>query len=552
VVKQRGVVAGLVLCLIASVGFAARLWSWVLNFDPGFAFTKEAALTGPPLTAGVTLVLVDGLRLDASRRMPTLNALRERGADIEARVGTPSFSRPGRATIAVGAPPDIHGVTTNRQRRKLSIDNLFRMVGAIGGTCRVAGSTIWPGLFGDDVARCGVYQPGEGKEGPGAFVRQVGEIRAGQEKGLEFILQQPADLRIADVISTDFAAHEYGGASAEYLAEVARADRYVAGLVGRLDLSKETLVVTADHGHRDVGGHGGEEPEVLAIPIVMAGAGILPSTRAIASQADIAPTIAALLGLALPAGSSGRPMVSVLAEDDGKLDLIEKASALQETAFDQAVAARLGHALGEDGRGDWLALLHAYREAEMSGRVPLAVLLTLAVVLGALFASSFARPGVAGVVTGLSVAILAFLGCARWLVPPLSLSAINYDELLIPFFSRIMLLAALATAVSVAFAVMAARFLPAGRDPSPPAAVAGVTGLLGSAALVLATIAAWLHHGLLLPLALPGPDQMVKAYALSLSTTSVALTSLVAVAILSVLAATRPGAAGAAPPRPRP
>ena len=70
-------------------------------------------------------------------------------------------------------------------------------------------------------------------------------MRAGQEKGLAFILEQPAMLRVADIISTDFAAHEYGGSSAEYAAEVARADRYVADLAARLDLSKSTLVVTA-------------------------------------------------------------------------------------------------------------------------------------------------------------------------------------------------------------------------------------------------------------------------------------------------------------------
>ncbi len=544
--KHGGLVTGLFLLLLGSMGFAARLWSSTLNFDPGFVFSHTPAETGPPLTSGVTLILVDGLRLDASRRMPTLNALRESGADIEARVGTPSFSRPGRATIAAGAPPDIHGVTTNRQTRRLTIDNLFRRVGAMGGTCRVAGSRIWPSLFGDDLVICGVYREAEAKEGPGAFFRQAPEVRASQRDGLAFVLLRPATLRIADILSTDFAAHEYGGASDEYAAEVARTDHDLAEVVGRLDLSKQTLVVTADHGHRDAGGHGGEEPEVLAIPIVMVGAGIRPSTKGVANQADLAPTIAALLGTALPAGSSGRPLVSVLAADDAKLELVRRASAVQEAAFERAVAARFGHPAGEDGERASLASRDAYRDAEMSRRLPLALVLAMAVLLVALSAALFARPDAMGVVTGVLVAGLTFLGFERWLMPSLSFSAINYDEMLVRFFARIMAVAALGMLTSMTSAVLAARFFRHQWGEKPPSGLAGVVGLLGSAALAEATIAAWLHHGLLLPLALPGPDRIVEAFALALSTTSVALTSLAAVAILRALEA-RSRAPGARP-----
>ncbi len=156
--KRSGLFVGLLLAVIGSAMFALRLWSSVLHFDPGYVFSHQAVPTGSPLSTGVTILLVDGLRLDASHRMPALNALRGRGASIEATVGTPSFSRPGRATIVVGSSPDIHGVTTNRQKRAIPLDNLIRRVGAMGGTCRVAGSKIWSGLFGEDIARCGVYR----------------------------------------------------------------------------------------------------------------------------------------------------------------------------------------------------------------------------------------------------------------------------------------------------------------------------------------------------------------------------------------------------------
>ena len=66
---------------------------------------------------------------------------------------------------------------------------------------------------------------------------------------------------------------------------------------------------------------------------------------------------------------------------------------------------------------------------------------------------------------------------------------------------------------------------------------AGSTGLIGCVALAVALLASWLHHGLLLPKALPGPGRLVEAYALTLSITGVSLISLSMVAILWALEA---------------
>jgi len=512
------------------------MWSWVLDFNPEFEFGSAPASPAPPLTSSVTVLLIDGLRLDASRSMPALNALRARGADIEGRTGTPSFSRPGRATLAVGTPPDVHGVTTNRQRRSLTVDNLFRRVGDLGGVCRVAGSAIWPGLFGDDIARCGSFRRNESKEGPGAFEDQVGAVREAQEKGLEFILGQRAMLRIADILSTDFAAHEFGAASPRYRAEYLRVDGDLARVSSRLDLTKETLIVTADHGHRDAGGHGGDEPEVLAIPIVMTGAGIKASSRASASASDIAPTIAALLGLPLPAGGSGRPLVSVLAADESKLDEIKKAVDLQSRAFLGVAAERFGQSDPGEGPRDFWALRGGYRDTETSRRIPAALLLALAMGLGVLAATWRAHADIAAVASGLVAAALLSFVTVRFVLPPLSFSAINYDEMLVPYFLSIVQASAATAVMTLAAAALAAHIRPKGRNASPAAAI-GATGLLVSAMLLLAVVARWRYDGLLLPLALPPPGRLVEAFALILAAAAVALTSLVAMEVAGAMEA---------------
>ena len=538
--KQRiGLVGGLLLCALGSAAFASRMWDWVLNFDPGFAFTEVPVPAGSPSSGGVTILLIDGLRLDASRRMETLNALRGRGADIEAQVGTPSFSRPGRATVAVGAYPAIHGVTTNRQKRAILLDNLLRRVGALGGKCRVAGSRIWSGLFGKDIERCGVYLAGEAKEGPGAFVRQVPGVRAAQEAGIAFVLREPAMLRIADIISTDFAAHEYGGASPEYLAEVKRADGWLADLVKQLDLTRETLVVTADHGHRDTGGHGGEEPLVLAIPIVMAGAGIRPGVVARASQADIAPTVAALLGAALPAASSGRPIEAVLELDQSRRAFLRGASDLQRANFERAVGERLGVKVDRSGNTDFASLAFAQRDGRKDRRVPILILVLVGMPSMVLAAVHFSRASAFGLWAGAAAAVVGLAGPIGSRIPAMSFSAINYDEMLVPFFQQVMTLAAALTLIAALVAPVAGRLLARGKDPSAALDSAGAMGLILSAALAVATSLWWWNFGLLSPLALPGPDRLVQAFSLTLATFSASVTTLVLVAALRVIETAR-------------
>jgi hypothetical protein len=511
--------------------FAWRMWNSVLNFDPGFVFRHEPLATGAPLSSSVTILLVDGLRLDASRAMPALNGLRARGADIEALVGTPSFSRPGRATVAVGAPPAIHGVTTNRQKRALALDNLIRRVGAMGGTCRIAGSKIWSGLFSADIARCGEYLMVESKEGPGAFERQVPNVRLSQEAGLRFVLEKPATLRLADVVSTDFAAHEYGGISPQYLAEVARIDAIVADIASRLDLTKETFVITADHGHRDLGGHGGDEPIVLAIPTVMVGAGIRPASHASGHQADVGPTIAALLGAALPSSSSGSPLESILEMDAAKRDAVHAAALGQRKAFVASVRDRLSTSSADD---DWERVIGANRADVFAGRTWIAVVVITAFLIAIGFAAR--TPGVATSETlmGAFVALLCGAATVRERLPPLSFSAINYDDMLLPFLGDIMVAAAEVSLVAT-FAAFVYRRAMRRRGFKPARRASATVGLIVCLGLLTALVVWWWRFGLLLETSISGPGEMVEAYALTLSLASVSLTTLLVTGIEAML-----------------
>src|SRR5690606_28308498 len=111
------------------------------------------------------------------------------------------------------------------------------------------------------------------------------------------------------------AGHDYGGLSEEYLRVVEAADACLERLTAALDDGETTFVVTADHGHidrRGAGGHGGSEPEVRRVPLVLEGRGTSHAQAIEAEQVDIAPTIAALLGLPLPANNQGRILFEAL------------------------------------------------------------------------------------------------------------------------------------------------------------------------------------------------------------------------------------------------
>src|SRR5688572_9193696 len=96
-------------------------------YETPFAYSSAGEPPARALSPRVVIVLVDGLGLDASRGLPSLDALRARGADFTCAIGLPSLSLPGRAVILTGAWQEVHGQMTNYNPRPLNADHLFRL-----------------------------------------------------------------------------------------------------------------------------------------------------------------------------------------------------------------------------------------------------------------------------------------------------------------------------------------------------------------------------------------------------------------------------------------
>lgn len=290
-------------------------WNAVVEYRSPFSSPLPFGAGGAPLARRVVVVVVDGLRLDSSRNMKTLNALRIQGADFRAWTGEPSLSYPGWTLIASGAAPEVSGVTTNWYSGPVRVDHLFAAAKRAGFRTGLAGHSGWGKLFPDSLdARVLVDDPPTYTEIDPLY-RTSDTVAAGALR----LLGQDLQLILVHFPSVDLLGHGFGGASPEYAESVRRVDGRLASLLAAMDLSSTTVVVTSDHGHIDRGGHGGWEPVVKQVPLVLAGAGIRRGVQGgDVRQVEVAPTVAVLLGIPIPAHSQGRPLVEAL-EADGRV-----------------------------------------------------------------------------------------------------------------------------------------------------------------------------------------------------------------------------------------
>jgi len=439
----------LLIVALSALGWGAVRWalfSWnsVVEYrSPYLGVELPPPPPTPPLTDRVVLVVIDGLRRDtAAAAMPTLQQLAGRGARYVVRVGEPSLSYPGWTVIGSGAWQSLSGVTTNWFQGPVPVDSVFQEARRAGLRVVGAGTGGWGELFGPGFDRLEV--PDVPLERPEEVDRLDEAILA---RGLDLLKDPQARLILIYFAGPDEYGHAFGGASPAYREIVRRTDERLARVAAAMDLRRGTLIVTTDHGHIDTGGHGGWEPIVKEVPLVMAGKGIRVGVEGQGTQADIAPTVAALLGIPIPVHAMGRPLMEALEGPPEALDAIARASAQQRTLLIHRIEQVLGRPptrlpdvrtvgdLPAFDREASRALDRAYADRlgrDRLGRTPVAL---LGLALIALIAALLFRPPHRGAIL---VGTLVFLGIVwglyfgrgyRW-----SLSVFNTEAQIEAFF----------------------------------------------------------------------------------------------------------------------
>ena len=356
---------------LGAVLLADAAWTSVTAYESSYALDAELA-PGEPLTNRVVLVVLDGIRRDlAQHGMKHLPALAARGNRRTAMSVLPSLSNPARATLVTGAGADVHGVTNNGRYQPPPVQSLFSLAKQHGVPVAVFGGEFWAKAFSahlDPERMRGFDKELHGIQDANALILWQREIC---DSIVPFLAAQSKGLLVTGLTAADEAGHDWGGVSEEYIRVAGEVDACLGRLVETLDDGQTTFVVVSDHGHihrRGQGGHGGAENEVTVVPLVLAGRGIRPGTG-IAYQIDVAPTIAALLGLPIPASNQGGVLFDALELDDNARQALERRVVEQGKLFSERTPnrseterrerrSRLPASLGA-GLGFFVALLFA-------------------------------------------------------------------------------------------------------------------------------------------------------------------------------------------------
>jgi len=265
-----------------------------------------------PLVQQVVLVLVGGLTYEASLDMPYLNTLREQGLEAPCLGSYPSYSQSAWTTLITGAGPEISDAPLvdlpPQELGFLTVDSLFTEAKRADLTTGIAGFQWWELMVPDLVVDRWFVVSSADAEGD----RQVSDA------ALEWLNNMPPNLLLVHLSQVDAAARTYGAASQEYTDAVQQADSLLREIGQAISLRRNVLVVTSDHGYLANGGQGGADEEVVLTPLVMVGARIQRGPHEQVDQTDIAPTIAALLGLAVPSAAQGEILFDGLAMDEAE------------------------------------------------------------------------------------------------------------------------------------------------------------------------------------------------------------------------------------------
>lgn len=401
--------------MLAFLVLAAVVAGWLgssyigrLSDHAGFWLVPLENTVGVPLVERprrAVLIVVDGLRRDAAE---TMDVTRTLGAAGQCRVmnqGSWTVSRPVYATMSTGVEVDRSGVRNNDDTSPLAAESIWQVARRSGW--RVHGSSHlpwWKELFPD---------------GFDAYA-------TARDKSENVFLAPLGELSLYHPLYVDEAGHHDGGFSRAYDAAVRRADREIAGLLAHLDLERDLVVFTSDHGHLARGGHGGTQREVAEVLTCFAGPHVVRRTdRPTMSGQAMSAALSLFLGVPFPrhmrAGEDRLDEVFGIADlpDDYLADrraTVERFRAASEATL----AGWLGGAPGTWSR------LYARERAHHDGRFAVAgIVLVIGLFLGI-------RREPARMWLWLLLSLVAIWVAHRLVLGPLEFSAINLKERFVP------------------------------------------------------------------------------------------------------------------------
>jgi hypothetical protein len=361
----------ILLSLIASIGIAIVCYFWATNLMASLYAYRSPFASQPldgrlpanqPVARQVVAIVVDGLRVDTAADetiMPFLSELRQQGASAVVHSGLPSYSAPSWSVLVTGAWPDISdgpamNPTDLESYYLWTQDNIYASANRAGLSSALAGHDYFKFLVPANYLTDAAFTQEE--TDPADQKNAAAAVRFIQSGKYQYVY--------VHLLQVDYAGHYEGGPiDPHWNAAATRVDGLIKQVVGSLDLSKDTVIIYSDHGQIKAGGHGGQDPEVMVQPFIMAGAGIKPGVYGDIKQVDVAPTTTVLLGAAIPALSQGHALVDMLNLDQATLASLRKASIDQQSGLYKAYTTAIGVPAHDITISDWQDPVDVFQSA---------------------------------------------------------------------------------------------------------------------------------------------------------------------------------------------
>lgn len=298
----------LVVALVLVMGILAMVLRIVAPPAPAANLQARAAL-GPPLTKRLALVVLDGVRFDVAtdaRRMPRLAERFRSRASAELWAEPISMTASAATVFGTGAHADLSLAIRNETAQATLFEDLFTIARGAGLRTGTVGDPVWTELYpkGWDVTRAETHRLTVGIDDSEVALLSADVLQK---------LDPPLNVAVYHFATPDHMAHGHGVASEAY-------EKYMLGFDERLASLLEhftpdtTVIVVGDHGATMAGIHGSNTDEQRRTVIIASGPGIIAGPHALprVDDVDLAPTMAALLGLPVPRSARGEPLVAWL------------------------------------------------------------------------------------------------------------------------------------------------------------------------------------------------------------------------------------------------
>lgn len=260
------------------------------------------------------------------------------------------------ATFSAMSPADLPNISSVRKAGMTSTSNLFAnpMAPTVSGAgWSTIATGVWPdkhravdnGFGGNNLEQYTNYQNRLEQADPAMSTLVVGtwgpipeiifsagtdlNISAGKDvnttaQAADYLVNGNPDSTFVHLDDVDHAGHNSGSASAAFQKQLKETDANVGEILSAVKarpsyaIEDWLVVITADHGHKPTGGHGGSSPLERQTFVLAQGSGIPANfTRDDVKLVDIAPTVLKHQGVAIdPAWNfDGLPMEEIIPDD---------------------------------------------------------------------------------------------------------------------------------------------------------------------------------------------------------------------------------------------